>query len=191
MTRHRLLIVAAAAALLLDSTCACAWDYSYQHHHYQNVIAPLDEALPNAQRTPGAIDPRVTQTNIHQTICRPGGYTGSVRPSESYTEDLKRKQVRLYGYANRHLGHYEEDHLVSLEIGGSPTSPENLWPEPHHTVGGWGSYTKDQLENRLHDLVCSGSLPLARAQSEEAGDWIAAYKQYVSATPQPQHSSRP
>ena len=32
---------------------------------------------------PGALNPAVTQANIEQTICRPGGYTASVRPPET------------------------------------------------------------------------------------------------------------
>src|SRR5438552_1134401 len=34
--------------------------------------------LPDAMCTPGAIDPRVTQDNIHETICR-AGYTSRAR----------------------------------------------------------------------------------------------------------------
>jgi hypothetical protein len=28
---------------------------------------------------------------------------------------------------------YEEDHLISLEDGGDPTDPRNLFPEPYNT----------------------------------------------------------
>src|SRR5205823_4516238 len=42
----------------------------------------------------------------------------------------------------------------------------------------WNARVKDQIENRLHDLVCSGELDLATAQREIASDWIAAYKKY-------------
>ena len=76
-------------------------------------------------------------------------------------------------------------HLISLELGGSPDNPRNLWPQPHHVIGGWGSYAKDRLENRLHTLVCRGRLPLAQAQREIAGNWIVAYKRYVGAQPRP------
>ena len=55
-------------------------------------------------------------------------------------------------------------HLVPLELGGSPASPRNLWPEPHHVAGGWGSYRKDRLENRLNHLVCRGRITLAVAR---------------------------
>ena len=69
-------------------------------------------------------------------------------------------------------------HLIPLELGGSPTSPLNLWPEPHRVVGGWGSYRKDRLENRLNHLVCSGRLTLRAAQRAIAANWIAADRRY-------------
>ncbi|WP_226844525.1 hypothetical protein [Acidithiobacillus ferriphilus] len=147
------------------------------------VAFPLSEAEPNPRLTPGALNPAVTQANIRETICRRGGYTKSIRPPEGYTEKLKREGIRQYGYTYHRLRDYEEDHLISLEIGGSPDSPQNLWPEPHHVIGGWGSYTKDKLENRLHALVCHGQISLATAQHDIATNWIAAYKQYVG--PQP------
>ena len=142
------------------------------------VVHPVEDARPRPKLTPGAIDPRVTQENIRSTICH-RGYTKTVRPPASYTGDLKRKQIARYGYEDRRLRDYEEDHLISLELGGSPTSPKNLWPEPRHVIGGWGADAKDQLENELHRRVCHGELPLAEAQRAIATDWIAAYKQYI------------
>ena len=147
------------------------------------VVFPAEDARPNPRLTPGAVDPRVTQSDLRDTICRRGGYTKSVRPPEQYTERLKREQIRQYGYTDYRLRDYEEDHLVSLELGGSPNSPRNLWPEPHHVIGGWGSFTKDKLENRLHRMVCHGQIPLAEAQHEIATNWIAAYKRYVGSVP--------
>lgn len=146
-------------------------------------IAPRTEALPNHRLTPGEIDPRVTEANLSQTICRRGGYTRSVRPPESYTEPLKRRQIREYGYRDKKIWHYREDHLVPLEAGGAPYSPRNLWPEPRYVVGGWGSQTKDELENRLHDLVCSRRISLATAQRSIASDWIGAFKRYIGPHP--------
>ena len=140
---------------------------------------PASAALPNPNLTPGAIDPGVTQYNIGTTICRRGGYTKSVRPPEDYTEKLKRRQIAQYGYADTNMRDYEEDHLVSLELGGSPDNPMNLWPEPHDVDGGWGSYAKDQLENRLHDLVCARRLSLAQAQHDIATNWVQAYQRYI------------
>ncbi len=147
------------------------------------VVFPVSSAEPNPAITPGALDARVTQATIRSTICVPG-YTRGIRPPERYTERLKREGIRAYGYSDRRLRDYEEDHLISLELGGSPDSPRNLWPQPHHVIGGWGSYAKDRLENRLHRLVCRGRLSLAQAQYDIRHDWIAAYRKYVGPRPQ-------
>jgi len=138
----------------------------------------LRTGLPNRTLTPGAFNPAVTQATIQRTICV-SGYTATIRPPESYTEPLKRAQIATYGYADQRLSDYEEDHLVSLEIGGSARSPKNLWPEPHHVlVGGidLGSYTKDKFENYLHREVCVGAITLARARHEIAANWVAYWK---------------
>ncbi|MET3448171.1 hypothetical protein [Ralstonia sp. 1138] len=142
------------------------------------AIAPIERARPNPRLTPGAVDPRVTQANIRETICM-RGYTKTVRPPQQFTRELKVRQIRQYGYADKRVRDYEEDHLVALEIGGAPNSAKNLWPQPHHVIGNWGSLAKDRLENRLHTLVCSRKLPLEQAQREMAHDWIAAYKRYI------------
>ena len=149
-----------------------------------SVAFPINQALPNPRLTPGVISAAVTQDNLDQTICRRGGYTRSIRPPEEYTSKLKRQQIREYGYSDYRMRDYEEDHLISLELGGSPDSPQNLWPEPHHVIGGWGSYAKDKLENRLHELVCSRQISLARAQQDISTNWIQAFKQYIGPNPQ-------
>ena len=142
------------------------------------TVATGDAAyLPNPIWQPGADNPNVTQENIHSTICI-SGYTSKIRPPVSYTEDLKIQQIRQYGYADTNLADYEEDHLIPLEVGGNPTDPKNLWPEPRYSTP-YNSLTKDMLENRLHKMVCSGQLPLDTAQQAIATDWVAAYRQYV------------
>lgn len=167
------------AVLLLGSSSALAAWYGGSEG-----VFSLDQARPNPRITPGAVDPSVTEANIHQTICA-RGYSKSVRPAQPYTKRLKRAGIRRYGYSNVRLRDYEEDHLISIGLGGSPTAPQNLWPEPHHVIGGWGSYAKDDLEARLHALVCHGQVPLAQAQQDIASDWIAAYKRYVAPNPPP------
>jgi hypothetical protein len=72
---------------------------------------------------------------------------------------------------------FEEDHLISLELGGSPTDPKNLWPEPY--ASSTGARTKDRLENALHALVCSGAIALKTAQKAIATNWYTAYLKYV------------
>jgi hypothetical protein len=79
------------------------------------------------------------------------------------------------------MSDYEEDHLVPLDLGGSPNDPRDLWPEPWVSADGWHADLKDQLEATLAQLVCSGRVPLAEAQRAIAANWIDAYKHFVTA----------
>lgn len=143
-------------------------------------MGPMD-IYPDAARSPGAINPDITQDNIQDTICNPRWSTRSVRPPQSYTHDLKVQQIREYGLADTDLRDYEEDHLIPLEIGGAPSDPRNLWPEAYQTsVPDGGARFKDKVENYLHDEVCVGHLTLAQAQSEIAGDWYRVYQTSVA-----------
>lgn len=143
------------------------------------IVTSGDAAyLPNPVSQPGADNPDVTQANIQLTICV-SGYTSKIRPPAEYTDKLKVQQIQQYGYTDTNPKDYEEDHLISLEIGGNPTDPKNLWPEPRHTTP-YNASTKDTLENRLHELVCSGQISLDTARQAIATDWVAAYRQYVS-----------
>jgi hypothetical protein len=123
--------------------------------------------LPDPICTPGVADPRVTQDNVATTICA-SGYTRTVRPPVAYTDRLKREGMVAYGFTDSIAAH-EEDHLIPLELGGSPDDPRNLWPEP-----GRSPNAKDAVEDRLHALVCSAQVPLARAQAAIAADWTTA-----------------
>ena len=58
---------------------------------------------------------------------------------------------------------YQEDHLISLELGGHPTDPRNLWPEPYPRAA-----EVDRIENELNAHVCSGQITLAEAQRRES-----------------------
>ena len=114
-------------------------------------------------------------------ICVPG-YSSSVRNVPTSESDA------VYArYGVEHVPYtHEVDHLISLEVGGS-NSIKNLWPEPY--AGRWGARTKDVLENKLHDLICSGQLALRKAQHQEATNWGAAYRRYVGGTPSASSSS--
>ena len=112
-------------------------------------------------RTPGVLNPEVTQSSINSTICV-HGWTRTIRPPTSYTNGLKEKQMREYGVGGSRSD-YQEDHLISLELGGSPTDPRNLWPEPYPRAA-----QMDQIENQLNAQVCGGQLTLAQAQQKES-----------------------
>ena len=116
--------------------------------------------LADPVRTPGVLNPEVTQANIRTTICR-HGWTATIRPPVDYTNALKRKQMRLYAETGS-MSDYQEDHLISLELGGNPTDSRNLWPEPYPRAS-----DVDRIENDLNAQVCSGRLTLAQAQQRE------------------------
>jgi hypothetical protein len=143
--------------------------------------------LPDPLKTPGAVNRAVTDATINATI-GVSGWTSTIRPPASYTTGLKKRQLAA-GYAingDMALSDYEEDHLVSLEIGGNPTDERNLWPALWHlNSGGYdlGMKTKDALENRLKELVVTGKMPLAQAQHEIETDWPASYKVHVGPWP--------
>ena len=128
----------------------------FAHGHSSGAHGILADAV----RTPGVVNPNVTQANIRSTVCR-HGWTETIRPPVSYTNALKAKQMRQYGETGS-LSDYQEDHLISLELGGNPTDPRNLWPEPYPRAS-----DVDQIENELNDEVCSGQLTLAQAQQRE------------------------
>jgi len=146
---------------------------------------------PTATLTPGMVNPDITQANIAQTICNPQWSTKSIRPPVSYTNTLKQKQITQAKYKDKTPGHYEEDHFISLEIGGHPRDPRNLWPEPWGTpaqpltsAGPFpahlvGAKAKDAVENRLHKEVCDGTLTLREAQYIIATDWFKYYREKV------------
>ena len=126
-----------------------------------------DPLLPDRALTPGATLPVAVAD-----IAVPG-YTKKVR---NVPTDVKRQVYSEYGITSHKPGQYEVDHLISLELGGS-NSIKNLWPQSYLTQP-WNAHVKDQLENELHDEVCSGRLDLATAQHDISTDWIAAYKKY-------------
>lgn len=123
--------------------------------------------LPDPACTPGVVNPDVTQANISQTICVQG-YTKTIRPSVEYTDKLKQEQMTAYGFTDSIRSH-EEDHLISLELGGSPSDPKNLWPEPHASPN-----DKDKVEDFLHSAVCDGRISLQDAQHRITTDWTTA-----------------
>jgi hypothetical protein len=134
--------------------------------------------LPDHERTPGAINSAATQDNLATTVCK-AGWATSTRPPAAYTGALKLAQILEYGYADRNPSHYQEDHLVPLELGGAPRDPRNLWPQPNSVTladgTSVGSKEKDDLEDELHREVCEGTMTLDDAQRAMARDWISAW----------------
>ena len=128
--------------------------------------------LPDPTCTPGALNPDVTPSTIDTTICV-GGYSGSIRPSSSFTNKLKAKQMIAYTRPGS-LADYEEDHMINLSLGGSPTSPKNLWPQARKGEAGTTAGDKDAVEFKLYRAVCDGKAGLREAQKALVTDWTTA-----------------
>lgn len=139
------------------------------HAQFLNSSDP-QAVLPDPNCTPGVINPDVTQENIDSTICQ-RGFTKTIRPPASYTNHLKREQIQGYGFTDISTRDYEEDHFISLELGGSPSDPKNLWPEPHGSPN-----EKDLVENYLNRQVCERKMTLVEAQKEITTNWYNVYK---------------
>ena len=170
----RYFAAAGAAALVLGgglaavSGVAAASASTVSCHAINGHIAT--KTLPDRRCTPGATYSVVTQATIGRTICKKG-WTATIRPPESYTEPIKVAQIAEYHYADRSVGHYEEDHLIPLELGGSPRSVKNLWPEYD---AGKIPNPKDAVENALNHAVCSHRVSLKAAQVAIAVNWTTA-----------------
>lgn len=120
--------------------------------------------LPDHHATPG-------KTMSHAppaTFCH-SGYTSRVR-DVSYS--VRREVFAEYGIAYSKHRHYEVDHLIPLELGGS-NGIHNLWPERGRIPN-----AKDGVENQLHDLVCQRRLSVHKARHAIASDWVKAMRHY-------------
>ena len=145
----RTVLVAGALLLLLVALF---------HPHGSTSKGPYHADL---ARSPGVLNPDVTQANIASTICK-HGWTKTIRPPTDYTNALKAKQMRQYGVGGS-ASDYQEDHLISLELGGHPTDARNLWPEPYPRAA-----EVDSIENELNAKVCAGDMSLDEAQRKES-----------------------
>jgi Putative zinc-finger len=129
-------------------------------------IRTYAEALPNPTLTP-SLTRNVALSDLcandHDAVAR------------NVPVRLRQRVFREYGIVGAPDADYEVDYLITPGLGGAEDI-RNLWPEPHHAP--WNSYVQDQLEDRLHQMVCSGKISLTRAQQEIAHDWISAYKKY-------------
>lgn len=130
-----------------------------------NLQAPL---VPDPKLSPGNV-----LTSDPKLVCV-SGYVKTVR---NVPQSLKEQVYREYGITSRQSGEYKIDHLISLELGGR-NSIRNLFPESFKTMP-LNAHVKDALENRLHDLACSGKITLAEAQQAIASNSTTAYVKYA------------
>ncbi len=160
-----LAVVAVAACLLL----------AIQLHGLRKASFTLSARLGRSERPDFRLTPGATIPVTQDQVCGVGaGGTISAVPVS-----LKRKVFEEYGVAPSRPDAYEVDYLITPELGGA-TDIRNLWPEPYEDTI-WNAHVKDQLEDRLHSMVCRGDVDLATAQHDISTDWIAAYRKYFHA----------
>jgi len=145
---------AAVGALALVCTLAIV---SRAHRRYD---------VPSPRLTPGAA--RAVDRNA---LCNSELPKNQVVPA-----DLRERVFQAYGIAHADPRKYEVDYLITPALGGADDI-RNLWPQPYVSTV-WNARVKDELEDRLREMVCGGRLDLAEAQREISTDWIAAYKKY-------------
>jgi len=165
---HRQAAVYAGVAIAVFGLLAVRLHGPVESSQPMAALGHWDE--PDLRLTPGATVP-VTQ---HE-VCG----TDADRPVPVVPASLKRKVFEEYGVTPPQPDAYEVDYLITPELGGA-TDIRNLWPEPYQDTV-WNAHVKDQLEDRLHWMVCRGDLDLATAQRDISTDWIAAYRKYFHA----------
>jgi hypothetical protein len=135
---------------------------------------------PNSNLTPGTVLPATTT----QLCTAPHEKLTPVVPAS-----LRRKVLAVYGVSDSAADAYEVDYLITPQLGGA-TDIRNLWPQPYFDTV-WNAHVKDQLEDRLYEMVCRGDVDLATAQRDISNDWIAAYRKYFhTEDPIDENSSR-
>jgi anti-sigma factor RsiW len=134
------------------------------------VASPVEDGVePNPKLTPGAI----RQVSMRE-MCAVSHEEVEVDVPDAVREEI----LHEYGISEKRKGDYEIDFLIAPRLGGIE-DPQNLWPEPYASPV-WNARVKDDLEERLHALVCSGKVDLKTAQNDISADWIGAYKKYFN-----------
>ena len=155
-----------AAALFFGVVLAAGYLYWLPGSVSRAAFRSVPVSFPEPSLTPGAI----TTVNRDQICASPEPKNRAVPAS------LRRKVFEEYGIPSAEPRAYEVDYLITPALGGSDEI-RNLWPQSYSSAV-WNARVKDALEDRLHDMVCEGSLDLVAAQHDISSDWIAAYRKY-------------
>ena len=169
---RRILAFGFASAVIVTFG-AIAAIYRLRTQEFSSIVAqgPLE---PSRRLTPGA----TRQVNLRE-VC---GAAPDVTTPRIIPVSVQRQVFQEYGIDGVPSKNYEVDFLITPELGGSDDI-HNLWPEPYYSTV-WNAHVKDELEGRLHQMVCNGELDLSTAQHDISDDWILAYKKYF-------HTDRP
>jgi hypothetical protein len=121
---------------------------------------------------PDLFDPRVTQSTIGQTICRPGYVDRTLPPFDTLMrqKDMLIKERKIEPES---APEYALDHRMPVLLGGSPSSADNL--DLRRWEGRSGESRKERLVVLLKRCVCIGEMPLSQAQADISGDWASRF----------------
>lgn len=196
--------------------------HSHDHHGYikdgkyypaartKTANCVIKAAMPDPGCTPGAIDYSVTI----ETIC-----TQNTNERRKTSRTIGRETFRSYATSNevciRDSGDKdkkgcENDHLVSIELGGADNDIANHFPQPYEDeelledmtekyargevtkeqlLPYMGAHAKDKVENWFHQRVCKTwrhleradeKLQLPEAQMGLAEDWTHHYFEWAT-----------
>jgi hypothetical protein len=162
-------LAAFACGLAVLSLFLVRWFVGRQERLIPNAVVV---SIPNSRLTPGA-----AILASRQAVCALANTKNKAVPVT-----LREQVFQEYGIAGAAPQAYEVDYLVTPALGGADDI-RNLWPHSYSATV-WNARVKDDLEDRLREMVCDGSLDLTQAQKEIAENWIAAYKKYF-------HTERP
>lgn len=138
---------------------------------------PGPDGLPTV---PGVANPEVTQATISRTICVSGWTKIERAKLGSKADTLKKKLMLEAGIPWSQSRLFELDHAWSIEDGGSPTDPNNLWLEPY--TGPLNAHQKDRVETLVKRMVCAGKMPLSQA-GPAVLRWTDTYRKFVGPLP--------
>ena len=156
----------AAAALLFGVTIAAGYHFWIPTAALHPALRSVPVSFPEPSLTPGA----VATVNRDQICASPEPKNRTVPVA------LQHKVFEEYGIPTAEPRAYEVDYLITPALGGADDI-RNLWPQSYSSAV-WNAHVKDELEDRLHAMVCDGGLDLVAAQHDISSDWIAAYKKY-------------
>lgn len=189
------LLLLAGIGFVIYSICerkgVSAFDSSYYNPPPRTKTShcAIAHALPDPKCTPGAVDRTATVERICSQL------TKDVRRT---TRAIDAETFASYGVSRSDGINRENDHLISLELGGADNDIANHFPQPYEDIkklkrgllsdDELGAHAKDMVENwfhyRLCDPVTKAPRPGAREllpilQRQIAVDWVSAYKEFL------------
>ncbi len=195
----RLLLTAGILLLIVLAAATLWWRYTKNNRESALYYDPpartktsgcvIKHALPDPGCTPGAVDKSATV----EIIC--GRSTKEVRNT---SRSIDKATFAAYGVSRNDGVKRENDHLISLELGGADNDIANHFPQPYEdseklirgelSDNELGAHAKDKVENWFHQRLCDQKNKVPRPgarellpvlQKQMAVNWVLAYREYL------------